>query len=110
MVVVPVIPPVPVSTPIPPFVAIEMLDIFTLMMMRVEVLTARRVLAVPSIVVIVVVINVSPEMGRAAVPGSSADKDSAGKPLRSVVAIRRAIVGRIVEVAVRAYGRGANLH
>src|SRR6476659_9077413 len=99
-----------VPATVAPFVAIEMLDIFTLMMMRVEVLTARRVLAVPSIVVIVVVINGSPEMGRAAVPGSSADKDSAGKPLRSVVAIRRAIVGRIVEVAVSAYGRGANLH
>jgi hypothetical protein len=90
-----------VSTAIALLVAVEVFDMLRVMM-SVEVFAARRILAMPAIVTIIVIIDVSPEMGRAAIPGPSADKDSAGKPLRSVVAIRRAIVGWIVEIAIGA--------
>jgi hypothetical protein len=66
-----------VSTTVAPLIAIEVLDIFMLMTMRVVVLASRRILAVPPIVAIVAVIHVSPELGWPAVPGSCAHKDAA---------------------------------
>jgi hypothetical protein len=42
-------------------IAIEVFDV-VLVMMRVEVLAPRRILAMPAIVAVVVVIDVSPEM------------------------------------------------
>ena len=43
------------------------------------------------------------------IPGAGADEDSADKPVRAVVAVRRARVRRIRVVAVRANGRRADI-
>ncbi len=98
-----------VTVAIAHLVAAEVLDVLWLMM-RVEVLAVLRILAVPPIMVIVVVIDVAPEMGGAVEPRSCADEDAARKPLRPVVAIWRAFIRRIVEIAVRADRRGSNLY
>ena len=99
-----------VSVAVTHFVAAEVLHMPSLIMMRVEMLAVRWIFAMPAVVVIVVVIDVSPEMRRTVVPGARADKDAAGEPLGPIVAIRRALVGRIVEIAIGAFGRRPNLY
>jgi hypothetical protein len=44
-----------------------------------------------------------------AIPRAGADENSARKPIRPVVAVRRAGVGRVIIVAVLAYRRGPNV-
>jgi hypothetical protein len=53
---------------------------------------------------------VSPEAPAAVVPRSRAKKDAARKPLGPIVAIGRAIVGRVVEIAVWTLWGRANLY
>ena len=60
----------------------------------------RAMIAEPRIVMAV---NVAIEAHRSAEPRSRANEDSIRKPCRSVIAERRAPVGRIVKVAVRAH-------
>jgi hypothetical protein len=59
---------------------------------------------------IVAVIDVSVEAVRTMEPGTGADKDPTNEPVGPVVAIRCAIIGRIVEVAVRAYWGNTDIH
>jgi hypothetical protein len=93
-----------VAVAVAPFVAFEVLNVIGAMMF-IEMLAAMRILAAPPIVTVEVVVNVPPEVFVAMEPGTRADEDASGKPLWAIVAIRRAIVGRIVEVAIRALGR-----
>ena len=59
------------------FVAAEMLFVPWLVVVRVEVLAARRIFAVPSIVAIVMVIHVAPEIEKPVKPWSRTDKHAA---------------------------------
>jgi hypothetical protein len=51
-----------------------------------------------------VVVDVAAEVLRAVEPGASTDEDAAGEPLRTVVAIRSAGIGRVIVIAVGAHG------
>lgn len=57
---------------------------------------------------IVVMIDVAVEAYRATEPWSCANEDAAGEPLWPVVAKGRALVGRVVEIAVRADRRDSD--
>jgi len=65
--------------------------------------------AVITVMRVKAVVNVTVESMGTVKPGSCADKDTAGKPVRAVIAIRSAIIWRIFEVPVGAYGLGANV-
>jgi hypothetical protein len=49
---------------------------------------------------VVVAIDVSPEALRPAEPWPGAEKYASGKPLRAVIAKRRALVRRVIEIAI----------
>ena len=69
-----------------------------------------RVLAVVAVVGVVSVVNVAVEVCRAVEPRASSDEDSAGEPLRAVVAVGGAAVGRGFVVAVGACGSDADAY
>lgn len=56
------------------------------------------------------VIYVAMKFGRAMKPWARAKENAAGKPLRTVVAVGSAVVGRDVIVSVRTDGRNSNLN
>lgn len=68
-----------------------------------------RIGAVVAVVRIEVFVDMTVEMVMTVVPGAGADKDSAGKPFRAIVAVGRAVVGWKRVVAVRADRRRANV-
>ena len=76
--------------------------------MLIKVFTATRVFTVITVATIVVPIDVTPEVAVATKPWTRAEKNAVREPLRSVVAIWGAIVGRVIEIAVRAHGRRTN--
>jgi len=78
--------------------------------MLIEVLAPVWILASIPVVPIKVVIHVAPEPLATVVPGTGAYEDSAWKPLGSIVAVRRAIVWRVVEVPVGAHRWWSDLH
>jgi hypothetical protein len=55
--------------------------------------------------VIVIMIYVAVKVFRPVKPWSRADKKAARKPLGSIVAVRRAVIGRDLIIAIRAYRR-----
>jgi hypothetical protein len=55
------------------------------------------------------VIDMAGEVGRAMEPGASSDKQAANKPIGPVVAVRRAVVGRVRKVPIGAHGRYSNV-
>ena len=57
---------------------------------------------------IIAVVDVAVKAAMAVEPGAGSDKHIAHEPIGPVVAIGSAVVGRIVEVPVGAYGRPAN--
>jgi hypothetical protein len=61
-----------------------------------------RILAVVAIVRVKVIVDVSTEAGGTVEPWAGSDEDAARKPLRAVVAIRGAGIGRSLIVAVGA--------
>jgi hypothetical protein len=72
-------------------------------------LSTSRQWAAITVMRVKAVVNVTVESMGTVKPGSCADKDTAGKPVRAVIAIRSAIIWRIFEVPVGAYGLGANV-
>jgi hypothetical protein len=56
------------------------------------------------------VIHVTIEAVGAVEPGAGTDENAANEPVRPVIAIRGAIIRRIVEVPVRAIGRGPKIY
>lgn len=65
--------------------------------------------AVISMARIVIGIDVSVKTRRTAEPRPSADEYASCKPLRPVIAKRRTLVGRVIEIAVRADGCHSNI-
>ena len=57
-----------------------------------------------AIVRVIAVVDVAVKAARAVVPGTGSEKDSADKPVGTIVAVGRTVVGRVVEVAVGASG------
>src|SRR5882757_3998331 len=55
------------------------------------------------------VINIAAEAVSAVEPGAGSDEDAAGEPLGSIVPVWGAVVGRIVEVAIRANRRRSDI-
>jgi hypothetical protein len=98
-----------VSVSVAHFVASEMLNVIGATMF-IEMFASMRIFTVPAVVPIEAVIDVTPESLAPVVPGTGTYKDAAGKPFRSVIAIRCAIIGRIVEIAIGTPRRRANLN
>ena len=73
-------------------------------------LAGVRVLAVIAVFGMVGVVHIAVEVGGAVEPGASSDEDSAGEPLRAVVAVGGAAVGRGFVVAVGACGSDADAY
>jgi hypothetical protein len=69
-----------------------------------------RVLAMIAMVGVVMGVDVPMEVRGAVEPGACSDEDSAGEPLRAVVAVRGAVIGRSFIVAVRACGSYADAY
>jgi len=76
---------------VPHLIASEMLIVVRVVLLN-DVLAALRILAMVAIAPIVVIIYVTPEIAIPAVPWSSPDEHSTAKPLRTVIAIRSAII------------------
>jgi len=70
--------------------------------------TARRQRPMVPLAVVETMIDMSIEMSGTMEPRSRADKDSARKPLRTVVPVRRAVVRRHFVIPVRANRRSAD--
>lgn len=67
-----------------------------------------RILTVIAVVRVIVVVDVAVEVLRSVEPWASSNEDATGEPLRAVVAIRRAGIGRSLIVAVGAVGSYSN--
>ena len=78
--------------------------------MCIEVLAMSGIGAMVSIVAIVVIVHVAPEVRSAMEPWTRAYEDSAREPLGAIVAIRGTFVRRVVEVTVGTDWRRPNLH
>jgi hypothetical protein len=63
-----------------------------------------------TVVRIKAVVNMAVKAARAVKPGASSEEHPANKPIGPIVAIRRAIVRRIIEVPVRANGSRSNIY
>jgi hypothetical protein len=64
--------------------------------------------AVVAVTGVVAIIDVAIEAVGAVEPRAGADEEAAVKPVGTVVPVGGAVVGRVVEVAVGAYGRGSD--
>jgi len=73
-------------------------------------IAAVRIRAPVAIAPVVTPINVSPEMLATVVPGSGAEEDAIGEPLRAVVAVGSTFVRSVIEVSVRADGSRTDLY
>jgi hypothetical protein len=59
---------------------------------------------------IIAVVDMTVKTVRTVKPWASSDEHSAGKPIRSIIAVRSTIVGWIVEVPVRTHGSWPYVH
>lgn len=75
---------------------------------RIGVFAVGRIRTVIAMMWIVVVIDVTVEVVRAVEPWSGSNKDAAAEPLRAIVAIRCALVRRVIVVTVGANRRHTN--
>src|ERR1700761_1748303 len=82
------------------FVRVEVLEGLCSTLGERSVVTMTRVPAI---------IDVAVEAVRAMEPGTGPNKNSAGKPVRPIVAVRSAVIRRIVEVSIWAYRRRSNV-
>lgn len=72
-------------------------------------LTARGEAATITFAVVKMMIDVSVKAIRPVIPGAGANEDAPGEPLRSIVPVRRAVVGRSFVISIRANWRYANI-
>jgi hypothetical protein len=83
-------------------------------LVRVEVverrLAALRSWSCITMMGIVPVIDVAIKAAPAVEPRASSNEEPAREPVRTIIAVRCARVGRIVEVSVWAHGRDSNVH
>jgi hypothetical protein len=97
-----------VTASIPHFVAFEVFDLIE-MLIRIGPLTTGWPGSVVAVLGMEVVIYVAMEACGTMKPGASANEEATGKPFWAVVAVRGAVVGRNVIVAVRAFGRDSDV-
>lgn len=103
------LPPSRLSAAIAPLVALESVD-SSWRAARSRPCAARRIGPAIAETRIEAAIHRAPPIARATKPGSGANEGAIVKPRRPVVAIRCAAVRRKVKVAVRADGRGTDIH
>jgi hypothetical protein len=89
-------------------VTVEVLHVFG-MKVRARGLSTCRVWSVVAVLRVVVVIYVAVEVIWTVKPGTSPDEDTATKPLRAIVAVGSAVVGRGFVVTVWANGSRADV-
>src|SRR6185437_845463 len=87
-------------------IAVEVMEVAVV----VKVLIVARIGSVIAVPRIKAVVHMAVEIAAAVVPGTGADKHAVREPLRTVVAVRSAAIGRIVVVTIGADGRGTNLY
>lgn len=97
------------AMPVPHFITSEISHTVGTAML-IKMLASPRISATVAIMTIVVVVYMSPEALATAIPRAGSDEDAVREPLGPVVAIRSAVIGRIVEVAVGADWRRSDLH
>jgi len=95
------------STSIAHFVAFEVGNLIEALT-RLGLIATVGLGAVIAVLRVETVIDVAVEALRTMKPRAGANEYAAGKPLRTVVAVRRAVVGRNVIVAIRALGRDSD--
>lgn len=86
--------------PIPGLIAVEVI---------VRLISASRHGAFVTVTRVIAVIDMAGEVRRAVEPGAGTDKQAANKPIGPVVAVRRAVVWGVGEVAIGADGRHSNV-
>jgi hypothetical protein len=84
-----------VATPVPCFVSLEVIEACG---------TALRQWSSVTVMGIKAIVDVAVKSAMAAEPWASSNKDPAGKPVGTVVAVRSAVIRGIVEVPVRTHG------
>ena len=90
-----------VASPIPRLIAVEVIEAHRAAL--------RQRSSVP-VVRIKAIINVAVETMRAMKPGTSPEKNSANKPIGTIVAVRSTVIWSIVEISVRAHGSGSDVY
>jgi hypothetical protein len=80
----------------------EAIACFVAMEASIRALATARERTVIAIVWIEAVIHVTVKAARSMEPRACADEDASGEPVRAVVAVRCAVIGRVIEVAIRA--------
>jgi hypothetical protein len=88
-----------VASSIPRLISMEMIELLR---------PALRQRPMVAVVGIVAVIYVAVKTVRAVEPGPGSNKYTAREPVRSIVAIGGAVVGSVIKVPIRAYGRAAH--
>ena len=98
----------PVTVPITHLISLEVVHVID-PVLRTRVLPTLGNGAVITVLNIKVVIYVAPEVRRAMEPWTSTDKNTAGKPLRTIVPVGRTTVGSVVVVTIGTRRRDANI-
>jgi hypothetical protein len=88
-----------VALPVPRLVAVEVVELL---------LTAPWQRSVVAVTRVKAVVDVAVKAGTSVEPGTSSDEQPAGKPIGPIVAVGRAVIGYVVEVAVGARWRHSN--
>lgn len=91
------------------FIAVEVFHVVHAIV-YVPMLAARRQMPVIAVMRIEVVIHMAAEVHWPVEPWAGADEHAIREPFRPVIAIGSAIIGRIIEIAVRASRRRAYVH
>ena len=92
------------------FVAVKILYVAAISVFVTPMFSTIWIAAAKSIVAVEMIIDMSPEVVWTVVPRSGANEDPVHKPLRSIVSVGCAVIGRVIEIAVRTDGRRADLH
>lgn len=93
------------SVPSMKVIAMEIMEV----MVMVEVDIVTREGAMVAVARIEVVVHRAVETGPAVVPGTRADEDTAVKPVRTVIPVRRAVVRRIAVIPIRTRRGGTDV-
>jgi hypothetical protein len=92
-----------------PYMALTIASLISMEMSK-GMITAGGQWADVAVMGIVTVIHVAEEAAGTVEPGAGTDEDSADKPVGPIVAIRSAVIRRIVEVPVGAIGSRTKVH
>src|SRR3984885_6406736 len=90
------------------FIGFEVFNLIE-MVVRIGSLTTGRPGAGVAVLRMEVIVYVAAEAFRTMEPRARADEDAAGKPLRAVVAVGGALVGRCIIIAIGTYRRNSDI-